>query len=177
MGPGCRCTSPAQYVASTSLLAVRRQSGFHIISSRQRLEVQTFCDPPNIPEPVFSPHQWLQKTPLSLGQPSLPLLSLENWLVPGSSFNPKPELRVPGSCNGAGGPCSHLAVLLTPWFSFGVLFLPFRHLLLFVHDVILFSRRVSPGAHHLHPSSTAKFIFLVDSLRKETFHCSRGSLT
>lgn len=133
--------------------------------------------PLNIPEPVFSPHQWLQKTPLSLGQPSLPLLSLENWLVPGSSFNPKPELRVPGSCNGAGGPCSHLAVLLTPWFSFGVLFLPFRHLLLFVHDVILFSRRVSPGAHHLHPSSTAKFIFLVDSLRKETFHCSRGSLT
>lgn len=132
MGPGCRCTSPAQYVASTSHLAVRRQSGFHIIPSRQHLEVQTL------------------RTLLSLGQPSLPLSPLENWPVPGSSFNPKPELSVPVLCSGGGGPCSHLAVLLTPRFSFGVLFLPFDtcpfH---FVHDVILFSRQVSPGAHPL----------------------------
>lgn len=97
--------------------------------------------PLNIPEPVFSPHQLLQGTLLSLGQPSLPLLPLENLPVPGSSFNPKPELRVPVLCSGAGGPCSHLAVLLTPWFSFGVLFLPFDTCpFLFVHDVILFSR-------------------------------------
>lgn len=115
LGPGCRCTCLAQYVASTSHLAVRRQSGFHIISSRQHLEDQTFCDPLNILSLSSVSTSGFREPYLAWG--SLPFRCRLRELAcarPGSSFNPKSESRVPVSCNGTGGPCSHLAVLLTP---------------------------------------------------------------
>lgn len=52
-------------------LAVPWQSGFHMISSRQHLGSQTYCDPAlNIPILSSAPNNSVRKIPLTLGQPS-----------------------------------------------------------------------------------------------------------